>query len=189
VGIVGSLAWNARYGYCYGWELVAAIRRSARSDVAALVIGGGEGLDRLRELAGDELGRRVFLPGPVTRGEVTAHLGAMDLGSLPQSVDQVGSFRYTTKLSEYVAARLPIVTGQIPAAYDVADQWAWRLPGDAPWSPEYVDALASLLDGLTEQALAERRAGMPDHLEAFDLETQASRVTAFVRDVAARRNG
>ena len=41
-------------------------------------------------------------------------LAAFDLASLPQSVDRVGSFRYSTKLSEYLAAGLPIVTSQIP---------------------------------------------------------------------------
>ena len=54
------------------------------------------------------------------------HLAAFDLASLPQSVDGVGSFRYTTKLSEYLAAGLPIVTGQIPAAYDLTLAQAQR---------------------------------------------------------------
>jgi hypothetical protein len=49
------------------------------------------------------------------------------------SVDQVGSFRYTTKLSKYLAFGLPVITGQIPLAYDLDDGWIWRLAGDAPW--------------------------------------------------------
>ena len=61
----------------------------------------------------------------------------MDVASLPQSVDGVGSFRYTTKLSEYLAARLPVVTGEIPLAFDLDDGWMWRLPGDAPWEERY----------------------------------------------------
>ena len=51
--------------------------------------------------------------------EVVDYLAAFDLASLPQSVDRVGSFRYSTKLCEYLAVGLPIITGQIPAAYDL----------------------------------------------------------------------
>src|SRR5262249_44317537 len=102
VGIVGSLAWNDRVGFCYGSELLRAISRSSRADIAVLVVGEGAGLDRLRELAGDDLARRIFLTGSVPAHEVLCSMAAMDVASLPQSVDGVGSFRYTTKVSEYV---------------------------------------------------------------------------------------
>ena len=59
-------------------------------------------------------------------------MAAFDVGALPQSTDGVGSFRYTTKLSEYAAARLPVITSRIPAAYDLGCEWMWRLPGRGP---------------------------------------------------------
>ena len=86
------------------------------------------------------------------------HLAAFDLASLPQSVDGVGSFRFTTKLPEYLAAGLPIVTGEIPAAYDLDEGQMIRLAGHAPWSEEYVAALAGLLENLDAEQLAPRRA-------------------------------
>ena len=96
------------------------------------MIGGGSGVARLRELAGDRLGRTVLLPGPVPRDEVQAHLRAFDIGSLPQTVDQVGALRYTTKLSEYLAAELPTVTGQLPLAYEFAGDVALAPPVTPP---------------------------------------------------------
>lgn len=182
-GIVGSLSWNSRYGYCYGWELVAAMRRVRRAGVAVAVIGGGDGADRLRALAGEDLGRRVFVPGPIEPELVVSYLAAMDVGSLAQSVDQAGAFRYTTKLPEYVAARLPVVTGQIPVAYDLLDGWSWRLPGDAPWDPRYVEALAALLERLRPEEIAARRGLIPGELTVFSEADQRRRVAAFVRDV------
>ena len=182
-GIVGSIVWYERRGYCYGWELVAAMRRVQRSDVAVVVIGSGTGLERLRELAGDDLGRRVFLPGRVEPDLVVSHLAAMDAGSLPQSVDQVGAVRYTTKLPEYIAARLPVVTGEIPAAYDLMDGWSWRLPGDAPWDERYLDALADMLEHLTPAGVELRRAAMPSDLQLFSEADQRRRVGGFVRDL------
>src|SRR4051794_7495315 len=117
-GIVGSLNWTARYDYCYGYELVAAAARVDRPDVKVVVIGDGDGRDRLSRLAGDRLGESVLLPGAVPRTQVADYLQVFDVASLPQSVDGVGAFRYTTKISEYAEAGLPIVTGQIPLAYD-----------------------------------------------------------------------
>ena len=57
------------------------------------------------------------------------YLCAFDVGSLSQSVDPVGSFRYTTKLSEYLAVGLPVITGEAPVAYDLDEGYLWRVPG------------------------------------------------------------
>ena len=133
-GLVGSLTWNPKVGYAYGVELVRAIRRVDRPDIRVLIVGDGEGLLRLRDLAhGDQ---RVILPGRVPRDELGGYLAAMDVASLPQSIDRVGSFRYTTKLSEYLAAGLPVITGRLPLAYDLDDGWLWRLAGRAPWDDD-----------------------------------------------------
>lgn len=183
LGIVGSLAWNRRVGFCYGWELVQAIRQVDRPDIAVMVVGPGEGLDHLRDLAGDQLGKRIHLTGGVPTERVLDMMSAMDVASLPQSVDGVGSFRYTTKISEYVAARLPVITGQIPMAYDLDSGWMWRLPGKAPWDPRYIEALANLMRTITPGLIEQKRTRLPERLEAFDREAQVQRVTSLVSDI------
>ena len=187
-GIAGSLDWNERRGYCYGLELVRARAAVDRDDVVVLVVGGGSGLERLRRLAGARLGRHVLLPGPVPPEEVPTYLAAMDVGSLPQSLDQVGMFRYTTKISEYVDAQLPIVTGRLPLAYDIAETWSWRLPGEAPWADDYVNALARLMTTLKRDDVAAMRAGVPADLDAFDRGHQRRRVAAFVDELLMDTN-
>jgi hypothetical protein len=185
-GLVGSLAWSATAGYCYGLELVKAALLSKRPDLHVVIVGDGDGRQRLEQLAGPELGGRVRITGRVPREELGAYLGALDVASLPQSVDGVGSFRYTTKLSEYLAAGLPVVTGQIPLGYDLDDGWLWRLPGDAPWDDRYVSALARLMDSLSPDELAERRARVPAALPVFAKRDQQERVRDFLNDLAAR---
>jgi hypothetical protein len=187
-GLLGTLDWTEGVGYCYGKELVDAVMRSDREDVCAVVVGDGSGLETLRELAGPELGRRVFLPGRVPGEEVTSYLAAMDVGSLPQSVDRVGSFRYTTKISEYLAAGLPLVTGQIPLAYDLDEGWIWRLPGEAPWDPRYVEALADLMGTLSREELDARRRAVPDAAPLFDRQRQERSVTGFLSDLMEARS-
>jgi hypothetical protein len=111
----------------------------------------------------------------------------MDVGSLPQTVDAAGALRYTTKLSEYVAAGLPVVTGQLPLAYDLDDGWMWRMPGDAPWHPEYLSALASLMHTVSQEELGAHRARVPTGLTLFDRTAQQRRVAALIRDIMAAR--
>lgn len=188
VGLVGSLNWRARVGYVYGAELVRAIHQVKRRDAYVCIVGDGSGLARLREMAGEELDSRVLLPGRVAPEQVADYMAAFDVASLPQSVDGVGSFRYSTKLSEYLSAGLPIVTGQTPAAYDLDDGCLWRLPGAAPWSDEYVNALAALLEGLTPAEVSRRRQlalGRP--ADPFDKLAQQRRMSAFVEDLLADR--
>jgi len=187
VGLLGALDWNSRRQWCYGYDLVQAARRLAREDLCVLIVGDGSGLPHLRAAAGDLLNRRVFLPGPVPLEMVIPALSAMDAASLPQTVDGIGMYRYTTKLPEYAAARLPVIVNQIPMAYDLGGGWTWRLPGHTPWDARHLDALATLLDSLDPAAIAAKRDRIP-HLETiFDRDAQIERVTEFLSDLLAER--
>jgi hypothetical protein len=107
----------------------------------------------------------------------------MDLASLPQSRDVLGMLRFTAKLSDYIANRLPVVTGQLPLAYDLDTGWLWRLPGRSPWDRRYIAALARLLSEVTAPELREK-AEKVDPINLFDKQLQIRRVGAFIREVA-----
>jgi hypothetical protein len=184
-GLVGSLNPSRGSDWCYGVELIRALRATDRPDLRVLIVGDGKGRARLEALAGDELGRRVLLAGACEPDQVLNHLAAMDIGSLPQTRDPVGALRYTTKLSEYVEAGLPVVTGQIPLAYDLGDGWMWRLPGLVPWEERYIDGLAALMESVSTADIEERRALVPRRPVLFDRETQCNRVAALIADVVA----
>jgi glycosyltransferase involved in cell wall biosynthesis len=181
VGLVGSLNWSKRYDYCYGAELVRA-RRMAEGQAHVLVVGGGSGLDELRKLAGDQLGKTIHLTGRVAREEVTAYLAAMDIGAIPQSVNSVGNYRYTTKLMEYKAAHLPVITNQIPMAYDMDDGSLFRLEGKSPWDPLFIAALARLMKNVTQAQIQEKTA-KATLLPEFNQGLQISRMTAFIHEI------
>ncbi len=182
-GIVGSIDWNERRGYCYGYELVQAACRLQRDDVKVVVLGTGSGLSHLRGVAGDRLGRTVLLPGAVPRTRVQAYLQAFDVASLPQTVDRVGALRYTTKLSEYLAAQLPTVTGRLPLAYEFGGEWLWRLPGDAPWDERYIAGLARVMSAIDRATVERLRSLVPTDIKAFDRDHQVAAVCCFVSDL------
>jgi hypothetical protein len=183
IGIVGSLAWSERLGYCYGYELIRAMERVNRQDVWTLIVGDGAGRPRLARIVEQAGLRRCLLPGRMPRGEVPHYLAAMDLASLPQSLDAVGMFRYTTKLSEYIAAGLPIVTGRLPLAYDLDGGWIWRIPGSAPWNHDYIDAMANLIGNLSLEDLEAKRSAVPIRPGEFDRQRQVERATSFFQDI------
>jgi hypothetical protein len=180
-GLVGSLRWSKRIRYCYGAELIRAAGRAARSPYV-LIVGDGTGLPFLKSLAGEALDRTIFLPGRIAREEVPYYLAAMDVGSLPQSLDGVGSFRYTTKISEYRLVSLPFVTNEIPMAYDLDRGDIWRLPGETPWSERFISSLAQLMQELTMAVVVTRKIA-PEGSAEFNEPEQIRRATAFLQDV------
>jgi glycosyltransferase involved in cell wall biosynthesis len=186
-GIVGSLAWNRRVKYCYGLELARALPlAAARDELHVVIVGDGDGRAQLESLRTKATSARLHLTGKVPRPEVAHYLAAMDVVTLPQSVDGVGSFRYTTKLSEYLAAGLPVVSNRIPLSYDLPGDWAFRLPGKAPWDPVFVEALAALMREVAPADLTSKRAETEKALPLFQLEPQVARFTEFLLERAAR---
>jgi len=181
VGLIGNLAWNTRWNYCYGMELVEAARRSHSERCVCVIIGEGTGLQRLKERSRDIIGSKVFFPGPIPGDQVLAALSAFDGAVLPQSRDGVGMFRYTTKLSEYLASDLSIAINRIPVAYDLQVPNLSRLPGGAPWDPVFHQALAEWMDSLS----ATERSLPPASLDSrcFNRAVQRARVHAFISDL------
>lgn len=112
-------------------------------------------------------------------------LSALDIGILPQSMDGVGILRYTTNVSECVAGQVPIVTGRLPFAYDLADQFTWRLPGHGPWDARYVSALGALMDTVDHAEADAKRRSILRHDELFSRSAQQRRVGEFIREVIA----
>jgi hypothetical protein len=182
-GLLGATIWNPRVNYCYGYELVQAFAKIQRQDIYILIVGDGSGLEILKKLAGSNLGNRILLTGNVPLEKVLDYMAVMDVASLPQSVDGVGSFRYTTKICEYIATKLPTIISQVPVGYDICGDWVWRLAGDKPWDRTYIKAISKLMENITQADIEIKKQAVPPHISDFDMQAQTERITNFIQDI------
>jgi glycosyltransferase involved in cell wall biosynthesis len=187
LGVVGSLTWTSRQQYCYGLELVEALRQLRRQDVTMLIVGDGDGRMQLERRTPAHLRDRVVLTGRIGADEVPTFLRAFDVGFVTQTLDGLGSYRLTTKLPEYMAAGVPVAMSPVPGYFDYVADAGWALPEGHPASPSFHDRLAKWIDGLTREDVEERRAPARRAAETrFDYEQLSRRFAAFVTHVIAQ---
>lgn len=155
-GVVGSLNWNDQQSYCYGLELIESLKLLKRNDVSMLIVGDGEGKSKLEAAIPAALRSRVIFTGRLSESEVVSAMNAMDIGFVTQTLDQLGSYRLTTKLPEYLACGLPIAMSPIPGFYDYVVPAGWALPPYHPASCEFHQRCADWLDRLTADEVKQR---------------------------------
>lgn len=183
-GVVGSLKWTDRQQYCYGLELVEMMQHVDRDDVSVLIVGDGTGRKKLQARVPAHVRDRVVFTGRVPESDVAQALSAMDVGFITQTQDELGSFRLTTKLPEYLAAGLPVAMSPIPGFYDYAATAGWALPSGHPADPEFHQACAKWINRLTWDAVELRRQEAPRvAAKTFDYNVVRPRFTRFVGSI------
>jgi len=182
-GVVGSLKWVARQRYCYGLELVEMLRYLKRDDVTVLIVGDGDGRSRLESRVPDGLRHRIVFTGRVEEAEVVDLLNVMDIGFITQTLDELGRYRLTTKLPEYLATGLPIVMSPIPGFYDYVYPAGWVLPEGHPADPGFHRKLAAWLDSLRMEEVRARAAQAPALARRFGYDVLRPRFAAFIDEL------
>tara|TARA_R110002049_G_scaffold266534_1_gene442784 strand:- start:449 stop:1513 length:1065 start_codon:yes stop_codon:yes gene_type:complete len=183
IGIIGSINWNPKTSYCYGKELVEAAAKINRADVSFLIVGDGSGRKYLERIVEEKNIKGVIFTGFVEREKIGDYLALIDVGSLPQSIDEVGLLRYTTKISEYLGFSVPFFSSQTPLSYDFGSSFIWRVKGRAPWLSEYTDSLSLLIDNLSDDEIKIKKENAGKAIQSFSKEDQIQRMDEFIHDV------
>jgi len=180
-GVVGSLRWTPRQSYCYGLELVETLKRLKRPDMSLLIVGDGDGKDILQSRLPEALRRRAVFTGRLPEADVVRALNAMDIGFITQTLDQLGNYRLTTKLPEYLACGLPIAMSPVPGFFDYVASAGWALPALHPASPEFHARCADWLDRLCWDDVHEKASHTREIAKArFDSEDAGRKFCRFV---------
>ncbi|MFQ6131302.1 MAG: glycosyltransferase [Armatimonadota bacterium] len=151
VGLVGTVRWNERWRVCYGWDLVEALALVEQPSVRGLIVGGGDGLGKLRGRSQDlGVADRLVFTGPVPPEEVYRYINAMDACLSTQTNNAVGWARTTIKLPEYLACGKYVIATDVGEASLVLPEIGSLLP----YAPrvvrdeEYPARLAAEIDRL-----------------------------------------
>jgi len=183
-GVVGSIKWTLRQSYCYGLELTSMLKYVTREDLSVLIVGDGDGRERVRDAIPSPWTDRVVFTGRVPETEVVSALNAMDIGFITQTLDDLGNFRLTTKLPEYLAAGLPVAMSPVPGFYDYAQSAGWALPAAHPASDAFHRSCASWIDSVTHESIDARRQHAPELARRFfSYDVVRPRFTAFINDL------
>ena len=183
-GIVGSLTWTARQSYCYGLELIEALKLVKRSNLFVLIVGDGDGRRRLEAALPEPLRTRVIFAGRLPETDVVGAINAMDIGFVTQTLDGLGNYRLTTKLPEYLACGTPVAMSTVPGFYDYVSSAGWALPPFHPNSSEFHRRCARWLDRLSAAEITAKA----QHTRAiaasrFDYKVLGRRFRAFVQSL------
>ncbi|MCS6815885.1 MAG: glycosyltransferase [Blastocatellia bacterium] len=143
VGVVGSLHWSPRMGFCYGWELIEALARARDVPLVGVIVGDGSGLPILKERArAAGVADRVHFIGRVPLEQLPAYINLMDVCLSTQTNDLVGETRTTGKLPLYLACGRFVVASRVgEAARLLPDEMLLPYEG----RDQYVEALAERL--------------------------------------------
>jgi len=117
VGVVGSLNWIEKYNFCYGWELISALKFLKDLPVAGIIIGDGSGLKKLKGLAKEyDVEEKVLFLGRIPYEQLSKYINLMDICISTQSNDIVGNVRTTGKLPLYIACNKFILATKVGTA-------------------------------------------------------------------------
>jgi Glycosyl transferases group 1 len=183
-GVVGSLQWSSRQKYSYGYELIETLKYLQREDLSVLIVGDGDARTRLEALIPDRLKHRVIFTGRLSQQEVVSVMNIMNIGFVTQTLDQLGSYRLTTKLPEYFACGLPVAMSPIPGFYDYCAPAGWPLPAHHPASQQFHVQCAQWLDSLTWAEISAKATKAPMLAQKyFDYVTISNKFCNFVESL------
>lgn len=185
IGVMGSLIWNPRWQFCYGWDLIEAIGRLRDLPVKGVIIGDGSGLPYLEKRCAEQgVQDRIVFLGRLPYDELPRYLNTFDICLSTQSNDLAGQVRTTGKLPLYLACGRFVLSSQVGEAARVltADM---LVPYEGTKDEKYPQRLAARIRALVErpESLNRQAEVVAIARNHFDYNLLAAKVGSAVREI------
>ncbi|HVZ23537.1 MAG TPA: glycosyltransferase [Vicinamibacterales bacterium] len=186
VGVIGSINWNRRTEFCYGRDVLEVVRLLKDSPVAGIIVGTGNGLAVLRDLAREYgIGDRVVMTGWVAHEELPEYVNAIDVCLSTQSNDLVGAVRITAKIPEYLACGRYIIASDVGGARDFVRGSGTLIPIGAVADENYLRRVAEHVQTILDrpELLDKGRRGIDVAKREFDYAVLRPRLSALLNSL------
>lgn len=123
----------------------AGLVLAQRNDVLFLIVGGGDQLEKAKDLARSEgLGDGLFFTGEVPHREIPNYIAAADVAIACFEENEQSRCKSPLKVVEYLAAGKAIVASRLPEVEKMVDDAGILVPPDDP--RQMAEAVIGLLD-------------------------------------------
>ncbi len=188
VGVVGTINWNARRQFCYGWDLVEALGQLKDLPVKGLIVGDGNGVAILKSRSEDlGLTDKVIFAGRVVYTDLPNYINAMDICLLTQPTSPMSQVRTTGKLPLYLACDRYVISTNVGTAARVLPPESLLPYQDIGRDSEHPARLAAKIRDLVQHrdALKLDGRGVAIAREHFDYDRLAQKLDRILGQVVS----
>jgi len=146
IGVVGSVNFSVKHQFCYGWEVVEALRLLKGLPVRGIVVGVGDGIPFLKSKAREYgVEDQLLFTGWVDHDILPQYINLIDVCISTQSNDLVGQVRITAKVPEYLACGRYVIASNVGGATEFVKDSGLLLPSQGVRDLRYVETIVSHL--------------------------------------------
>jgi len=183
IGLTGSIVWHKKYNYCYGWEIVEIINILREKPIKALIIGGGDGIARLKKLAESYgISDKIIFTGKVTHEQIPYYINCMDVCFSTQSNNMVGKMRIPTKLEEYLACGKFVISTDVGYAKIILKDIGTLVPFKGIKDDSYPGKAAKIIEEILSDGsiLDSGKKGIDIAKEKFDFKKLSQQLEEII---------
>ncbi len=158
IGVIGSIVWDKRNNFCYGWEIIQVVNMLKEKPVKGLIVGGGNGLEKLKKIAQSYgLSDRIIFTGKIAHEQIPSYINCMDVCFSTQSNNMAGEMRIPTKLEEYLACGKFVISTDVGYAKTVLRDAGFLIPYKGVRDDSYPAKAAKVIEAiLSDRSILER---------------------------------
>jgi glycosyltransferase involved in cell wall biosynthesis len=185
IGMIGSLTWSSRYQWCYGLDVIEAISKIQNPAVRGVIVGDGNGLERLRMIARQlNVENRILFLGRIPYSHLPQYINLFDICISTQSNDLPGQVRTTGKLPLYMACGRFILASRVGQASRILSD-DMLLDYHGSFDSDYSSRLANRIEMIIEKGIHSFRPELRAlALQLFDESVLVPRLAKLYEKVA-----